>query len=80
VFGLGSAQAFAAVIGPLVEVPVMIGLVNVALFFQRRYWPAVPASDGTVVGADGITVTEDLGCPTIIGGHRADQNRSGGAE
>ncbi len=52
VFGLGSAQAFAAVIGPLVEVPVMIGLVNVALFFQRRYWPAVPASDGTVVGAD----------------------------
>ena len=51
VFGLGSGAAFAAVIGPLIEVPVMIGLVNVAFYLRKRLYGGEVSSAEMLAGS-----------------------------
>jgi ACR3 family arsenite transporter len=58
VFGVGSEIAFATVVGPLIEVPVLLGLVNVALYFQDRYdWAG--RTTGRLDGSAESTTTDD---------------------
>jgi arsenite transporter len=63
VFGISSPVAFATVVGPLVEVPVLIGLVHVSLYFLKRYYGGQVSGDGGEAGLV-LAAAGDAACQT----------------